>query len=248
VTAPDQQQPPAPDWLSTLDEDTRKTVEARGIKAPADAVKQLRDQMAEVTRLQQEAIKPPKDDAPAEEWDKFYARLGRPEKPDGYQLKLPEGMPKDLPYDEQFAGNFKTWGHEVGLTPKQAQALHDKYLTHFSMQMQAEAEAHGQTVAQSAKALEQAWGAKDGDAFKEKLALVNRVVQARGPDFAKALSSGPVMDAQGRVTNPAMVLLLADFGAATAVNDRVITGNPNGSGQGKSMAQTFYPNMFKEGA
>lgn len=234
-------QQPSADWIATLDEDTRKTVEARGIKAPADAVKQLRDQMAEVTRLQQEAVKPPKDDAPKEEWDKFYARIGRPEKADGYQFKLPEGLPKDVPYDEQFASEFKGWAHATGLNPKQAQALHDNYVSTIAKQAQAQAEQQAQMVSTATAELEKAWGPSGSPEHAKQLGIVQRVIAGEGPEFTKALTSGPVMDAQGRVTNPAIVRLIAKLGGAS-LNDSVISGDSAPAGA-KSLTAIMYPDM-----
>lgn len=241
------QQPQTPEWLAALDEDTRKTAEARGIKAPADAIKQLRDQMAEVTRLHQEALRVPKDDAPKEEWDKFYAKLGRPENPDGYQLKLPEGMPETLPYDEAFAGEFRAWAHETGLPPRAAQALHDKWISKQIETVKAQAQQHEQAVGQATEALEKAWGKSGTEDFTRNMAFAQRVMQAKGPEFVKALSSGPVIDAQGRVVNPAIAQLLAEHGALTQRNDTVIAGSP-ASGQRKSLSEVFYPEMTNKGA
>ena len=42
----------------------------------------------------------PGEKATPEEQQRFYKALGVPEKADGYQFKLPEGLPKDLPHDQ----------------------------------------------------------------------------------------------------------------------------------------------------
>jgi len=69
----------------------------------------------------------PSSDAPDEEWNKFYNALGRPEKPDLYQLPDIEGLPEgaDLsPYKQKAA----SIAHEVGLSPKQAEKLWNLYI------------------------------------------------------------------------------------------------------------------------
>ncbi len=69
----------------------------------------------------------PAADAPPEEWDKFYATLGRPEAPDKYGLPKIEGLPEGFdiaPYE----GRFKELAHKVGLTPKQAEKAWQEYM------------------------------------------------------------------------------------------------------------------------
>lgn len=231
-------------WLSDLDEDTRKFVIARGAKSPADAAKQLREQIGEVTRLQQEAIRPPKDDAPQEEWDKFHARLGRPEKADGYQFKLPESLPKDLPYDEGFAAEFKNWAHGAGLAPRQAQALHDGYVAFSVKQAQAQAAHYDQLADASSKDLAKAWGEASSPEFQKNIGVVQRVIADKGDEFKAALTSGPIMDAQGRVSNSAIVRLIAELAADRYTNDRVISGSP-APGREIPLEDRLYPSMKK---
>jgi hypothetical protein len=69
----------------------------------------------------------PSADAPTEEWDKFYAAAGRPEKPEAYQFSDVEGIPEgaDLgPIKEKAA----TILHKAGLTQKQADEVWKLYL------------------------------------------------------------------------------------------------------------------------
>jgi hypothetical protein len=70
----------------------------------------------------------PKADAPEEEWGRFYGTLGRPEKPEGYEIAKPEKLPEGFPYDEALEGQFRTWAHKAGLTGKQTKALYDDYM------------------------------------------------------------------------------------------------------------------------
>jgi hypothetical protein len=61
----------------------------------------------------------PKADAPEADWEAFYNKVGRPESPDKYEFKLPEGVTMD----ESLAKGFKEIAHKNGLSPKQVQAL-----------------------------------------------------------------------------------------------------------------------------
>ena len=52
----------------------------------------------------------PDENAPQEEWDKFYEKLGRPKTPDEYEIKL-DGVQAN----EEFLNNYKQWAHKAGL-------------------------------------------------------------------------------------------------------------------------------------
>lgn len=64
---------------------------------------------------------PAQDDAQG--WNAVYQRLGRPEAPDKYDLKTPEGVQED----PAFKGAFAAKAHEAGLSDRQARALFDWY-------------------------------------------------------------------------------------------------------------------------
>lgn len=70
----------------------------------------------------------PANDAPQEEWDKFYKAWGRPDDPAAYELSTEvEGLPDDMdlsPYEEK----AKSIAHELGLSPAQANKLWNRYV------------------------------------------------------------------------------------------------------------------------
>lgn len=63
---------------------------------------------------------PAEDDADG--WRKLYARIGMPEKPDGYDFKLPEK------HDPETVGWAKDLFHEAGLSKAQAATVHAKFM------------------------------------------------------------------------------------------------------------------------
>lgn len=68
----------------------------------------------------------PQDTAPQEEWDKFYASAGRPEKAEAYEFDdsvLGEGNKRD----PEVAGKVKGIFHKAGLTSRQAKLLQSEY-------------------------------------------------------------------------------------------------------------------------
>ncbi len=70
----------------------------------------------------------PTQEAPAEEWEKFYAAKGRPETPDKYQFESKfEGLPADIDLSE-WEGKAKVFFHKLGLSPKEAQQAWSDYI------------------------------------------------------------------------------------------------------------------------
>ena len=65
----------------------------------------------------------PGENASQDEWNNFYKALGRPDSANGYDIKLPEKMPDGIEASDELMSSFKEFAHELGLTPKQAQAL-----------------------------------------------------------------------------------------------------------------------------
>jgi hypothetical protein len=68
-------------------------------------------------------VKIPGGDAPPEEKSAFYAKMGRPDTPDGYQIARPENLPEGMRYDETLEGTVRTAAHELGLSQNQLNTL-----------------------------------------------------------------------------------------------------------------------------
>jgi hypothetical protein len=82
----------------------------------------------------------PQDTATPEEWDKFYASLGRPETAEKYEfaeVELPEGMEKNV----EMEAVCKSKMHELGLSQKQAQGLQSWFDAYVAEQYTAQAQA-----------------------------------------------------------------------------------------------------------
>lgn len=64
----------------------------------------------------------PDDTSKPEEWEDFFKRVGRPDKPEAYAFD-DKDLPADYKRDENFTNTMKAAMHKVGLSAKQAQAL-----------------------------------------------------------------------------------------------------------------------------
>lgn len=194
------QQPPAFDWKGTLGEkygDHEKLIQAKAWKSPAEALASYAglEAMIGTNRL---AV--PGKDAKPEDWDAFFAKAGRPEKADGYQLTKPEGFEG---YDDAFAGSFRDIAHKAGLLPQQAAALHDWWVEQSKGNLAKAQEG----LAASEAALDAEIGKTWGDKKAERLELAKREAAARGmkPEAVAALVKA--------VGNFQALDILADLGA-----------------------------------
>jgi hypothetical protein len=119
-----QNQQPIQDWRAGLPEDLRgeKSFEVIKGKDWAEAGPQMARQFLEAQKLIGGSVRIPKEDAKPEEISAFYAKLGRPESPDKYDLQPPM-LPQGAGWDKEAEKAFRKLAHDIGLNNKQAQAL-----------------------------------------------------------------------------------------------------------------------------
>lgn len=159
------------DWTATLPEDVRGLVQTKGWKQPADVLGSYQnlEKLLGADKAGR-ALVPPKDDAPPEEWAQFYGKLGRPEKPDGYKLPVPEGD------TGEFAKQAAAWMHDAGLTPKQAEALAARWNEHMGGTLQSQQAEFEQKAAVDLQDLQREWG----DKFEANTELARRAIREAG--------------------------------------------------------------------
>ncbi len=171
----------AQDWHAALPDDLKAEKSLADYKGKdwAEVGPVLAKSLVETKRLVgTKGITPPKDDAPAEEWGAFYAKLGRPEKPEAYTIARPTDLPEGMTWSDTAEQGFRALAHSIGLTQKQAGPLLDFYQ---KIRLQ---ELDGYTVAttEARKAasaeLEKAWGPKTGPTWQRKYALAGQAVNA----------------------------------------------------------------------
>ncbi|WP_289036001.1 hypothetical protein [uncultured Roseibium sp.] len=127
----------AGDFLSSLNDEQRGIAQANGwngVGSVFEGYQSLNTQLASSIAL-------PGQEATDEQRAEFYGKVAETWTPkDGYSFAMPEGLPEDFPYDQDFAKEANGWFQDAGLHPNAAQALHDKWVGKM-------AEAHGQSVA-----------------------------------------------------------------------------------------------------
>lgn len=228
----------ATDWLTGLqDEGNRKAVESKGWKSADDAVRSYTELEKRFSETSAKAVTIPGENATPEEIAAFNKRMGVPDTVDGYQFTMPEGLPPDLPYDNETAKSFKEFAHKQGIPPKMAQAIHDWAAQNTAGGMKAQAEAtaalHAAQEDAATKALSVDWGQPGTEAFKAHADHAYRAIDAFGGDaFEKSLiESGVLSKDKGAIRNPYIARLLAFTGEHLLKEDGFVTGGnaPAGS-------------------
>lgn len=212
--------------FSGLSEGTRTWVETKGYKSFDDVAKAAQSAESKLGS----SVAMPKEDAPKEEWDKFYTRLGRPETADKYEFSRPEGLPETLPWDSEGEQALKTWAFEAGIPPKQAQTVLNGYAKMQAARAEAAQAAQAEAVSVTHAELTKEWGPTDSEGFKQKHQLADRAVKKLG--LLEGFQKSGILLADGSLTNPQIAKAFAAIGESmfaedTIGNDKfVATENP----------------------
>lgn len=208
------------------DEGARKWVETKGYKNVNDVVTAAHS-------LEQRlgtAVTVPAADAPKEDWEKFYSRLPedmRPvASPDRIEFKRPDTLPETVPYSEDLANESKSWMAESGLNPKQAQAMHDRFVGYMAEQALAEQARIAQSVEATHDDLVKDWGPMESEGFKQKHELTNRTMKHLG--LVDAFKEAGILLPDGALTNPQIAKALVAVGERMFKEDTIGAGDNAG--------------------
>ncbi|NNG04028.1 MAG: hypothetical protein HKM95_07995 [Inquilinus sp.] len=202
-------EPTAAGWTGGLDADQAALVAAKGWQSPADVVASYRHAERHIGRDPAALLTVPGEDAGADEWERIYDRLGRPEDPDGYGFDEREGAdPED---DAALAG----LAHELGLNREQAATLRDRHYEGAARGSADRLSALKDGVAEAGRALREQWGA----GFGERDRLAGEAARFIGLDAADLARSGLLAGDTGL----RLMQGLASLGEMLA-EDRVVGG------------------------
>ena len=178
----------ANDWHAGFDDDTKGWLDTKGYSkldsaaAIPELVKLGRSAEQKLGIPADQLLRMPKDDNDADGFKAVMAKLGAPETPDGYGLKVDDGQP------DEFLKTATGWFHELGIPKRQAAGLAGKWNEYVASQQTAAAEAQKARNDADYDALQKEWGDADFDA---KIELGNRVIRAAGlsDDEAKQINA-----------------------------------------------------------
>jgi hypothetical protein len=184
---------PAADPREWLPEEFRNDSAFEPFKDISALAKSYRDTAKMVGVDKNTLLRLPKDpDAP--EWADVWAKLGRPEAPDGYKIEGEHGLTED-----QVAA-FRAQAHAMGLPQRQAEGM-----VQFYAQQQQAARTALQT--QAVSALTEEWGA----AFDDRVGAARKAAELYGgPELMQVLKD------TGLGFHPAVVRAFAKIGMETS--------------------------------
>jgi hypothetical protein len=216
--------PQKPSWMAQLEKDLQNDETLTRFKSISELGKAYREAEGKLGS----AVVVPKEGASAEEWDAFYRKVGRPEKPDDYTLDKPQ-LPEGVSYSPEFEAEFRAQAHKAGLTADQAKALYGWYNTTVLSQYQTLKQAQAAAYATTKAELKSEWGAE----AEANFAHMRRAMTTFGsPELVKMLNS------TGLANNKDLVKAFARIGRAIA-DDTIVDGSEGGVQ--KSAAEIMYP-------
>jgi len=161
----------ASNFLEAFDPTTREWVQKKGWDSPVAMASSYR----EIEKLMGgEKLPIPKDPNDKAAWDVVHRALGKPESPEGYGLDKIEGL------DKTFAGEAAKAFHDLGLSPKQAQALVEFQTNGVKARMEAAENEFQQTRQLDVNGMKKDWG----NQFEPKVEMGRRAATQFGLDDA----------------------------------------------------------------
>ncbi len=177
------------DWTVSLNDDLKGYVQNKGFKDPASALESYRNLEKLMGAPKERLLKlPEKAEDPA--WSEIWGKLGRPEKPEEYNIPMPEGGG-----DKEFAEWAKGTFHKLGISKAQAETLVKEWNGFSGNQSKAAQDAATAKNVSDDKALKAEWG----QAYEQHTNLAKRAVKEFGVDgetidkLEKALGFAGVM-------------------------------------------------------
>lgn len=222
ASAPGTGQPAASNapWYGTIEQPELSTwVTNKAFKSPLEALESSYNLEKLVGAPADQILRLPQKPDDKAAWDSVWNRLGRPEKPDGYELPVPEGM------DKAFSQTASAWFHEMGIPKAAAQGITNKWNAYMAEEMKKYAEADAAKFQQEQKTLEQEWGAN----YKANELLVERAWQKFAPQAG--MDAQDLEKIRGAVGTAKLSKFLHQFGALDAEPNFV-------SGEGQKFTMT----------
>jgi len=178
---------PVPKWTDGFDDDMSGWVTNKGFDSAKTVVQSYRNLEKLTGAGPDKLLKIPEDMTDKVQTDPFFAKLGRPETADKYDLPMPEKTADPA---------FKEWAqnvfHGVGLSTTQAKAITEKWNEFAAGQGKTTMEAANVKLLEQEQALKREWGV----AYDENVALAKKAALAfkiQGPEM-EALEASLGMD------------------------------------------------------
>jgi hypothetical protein len=163
------------DWTQGLADESRGYIQNKGWKDPGS----LLDSYRNLEKLHgvppEQIIKLPKDPNDKAAWDQISQKLGRPEKPDGYKIPMPEKGG-----DPEFAKWAQQQLFENGIPAKAGETLVAKFNEYVASQAKAREDAAAVERTNANTQLQKEWGS----AYNHEVEVAKRACATFGVDPA----------------------------------------------------------------
>lgn len=146
-----------PAWQEGMDADARGFVQNKHWNNPGEMLSSYRTLEGFRGVPENQLVQLPADPDNVEQVNEFHRRLGRPDKPEGYELpvvEVPEGQENVL------EPAFRKAAHDAGVSQKHASALYNWYVGHAAEIATKEQQAHDQQAQLAEMELKTEWGAE----------------------------------------------------------------------------------------
>lgn len=193
-------------------------VEGKGFKTPLDALKSYRELEGKVGN----ALTPWKEGEDPTQWP-GWSKLGRPEKPEGYQVKRPT-LPEGMTYNEAEEKAYLEHAHKIG-TP---QHIVQQNIDFLSSQRAAEFTKLKELETQETQALDKLygeWNVPKGADGKWQTANHPQLVNAQRAYKAFGMDGEIAADVENFIGGARMMKLFAAIGAHPSIKEGgLVTG------------------------
>lgn len=147
-----------------------------------------------------------------DDWNEVYARLGRPDSPEGYELQ--NNLAEGVEADDGMLDWYRQTAHEIGLTPTQAQKLLDKYNGELGARVPIDDGKAQEMIARTESELRREYG----QAFDDRIGNANAMMMEFGDvieiDGAATPAITEIELADGRLLgdHPDMIKMMVNIG------------------------------------
>ncbi len=210
--------PQATEWTSGLSDDSKAYVQTKGFKDPSAVLESYRN-LEKLVGVKEKLLQVPDDLSDAKSMDAVWNRLGRPEKPDGYGFKAPEGG------NEKFVNWASENFHKLGLNTNQAKQLFEAYDSFAASEMKAADDAQLAANEKFKSELQTKWGA----AFEQNVSIAKQAASEFGID-------AETMTKMEQVVGPAKIIELM-YSIGTKIGEGDYISGSSGSKKALTPAQ-----------
>ena len=155
------------DWMAGLSDEQKTIVENNGWGSVADVIDNFKALQSHVGVPQDQILRMPQK---PEDWVEFYNKLGRPEKPEGYEYETPEGG------DAELTAWAKSTFHELGLSQEQAKKFFEAYDGLAAERMEKQAGSLEDKLVEQQATLKRLWG----NAYEQNMGAAKTGARALG--------------------------------------------------------------------